>query len=122
MEFVKSHSIQKIETKVLYKWPNQPLRNSFETQRYEFDKRGVMLKYRGCKKNGVCSSTSYFLNKQGLLATSHYRHGMRNEINAYHYDENGLVVKIEKNKAIVNYGLFTSNVSVDLLELVERAK
>jgi DNA mismatch repair protein MutS2 len=34
----------------------------------------------------------------------------------------GTIDKIEKNKAIVNYGLFTSNVSVDLLELVERAK
>ena len=30
--------------------------------------------------------------------------------------------KIEKNKATVNYGMFTSNVNLDLLELVERAK
>jgi len=34
----------------------------------------------------------------------------------------GTIDKIEKNKATVNYGLFTSNVSVDLLELVERGK
>ena len=34
----------------------------------------------------------------------------------------GTIDKIEKNKAIVNYGLFTSNVSMDLLELVERGK
>ena len=31
----------------------------------------------------------------------------------------GSIDTIEKNKAIVNYGLFTTNVSVDLLELVE---
>ena len=34
----------------------------------------------------------------------------------------GSIDKIEKNKAIVNYGLFTTNVSVDLLELVESKK
>ena len=31
----------------------------------------------------------------------------------------GSIDKIEKNKATVNYGLFTTNVSIDLLELVE---
>ena len=31
----------------------------------------------------------------------------------------GSIDKIEKNKAIVNYGLFTSNVSLDLLEFVQ---
>ncbi|WP_426430314.1 endonuclease MutS2 [Winogradskyella sp. HB-48] len=31
----------------------------------------------------------------------------------------GSIDAIEKNKAIVNYGLFTTNVSIDLLELVE---
>ncbi|WP_439152397.1 endonuclease MutS2 [Winogradskyella sp.] len=34
----------------------------------------------------------------------------------------GSIDTIEKNKAIVNYGLFTTNVSVDLLELVEPKK
>jgi len=34
----------------------------------------------------------------------------------------GTIDTIEKGKAIVNYGLFTTNVSLDLLELVERAK
>jgi DNA mismatch repair protein MutS2 len=34
----------------------------------------------------------------------------------------GSIDNIEKNKAIVNYGLFTTNVSVDLLELVESKK
>ncbi len=34
----------------------------------------------------------------------------------------GTIDKIEKEKAIVNYGLFTTNVKLDLLELVERAK
>ncbi len=34
----------------------------------------------------------------------------------------GTIDKLEKDKAIVNYGLFTTNVKVDLLELVERAK
>ena len=34
----------------------------------------------------------------------------------------GTIDKIEKNKATVNYGMFTSNVNLDLLELVERAK
>lgn len=34
----------------------------------------------------------------------------------------GSIDKIEKNKAIVNYGLFTTNVSLDLLELVESKK
>jgi len=34
----------------------------------------------------------------------------------------GTIDKIEKGKAIVNYGLFTTNVNIDLLELVERAK
>jgi len=32
----------------------------------------------------------------------------------------GSIDKLEKNKAIVNYGLFTTNVGVDQLELVER--
>ena len=32
----------------------------------------------------------------------------------------GTIDKIEKNKAIVNYGLFTSNVSLDLLEYVKK--
>ncbi len=32
----------------------------------------------------------------------------------------GSIDKLEKNKAIVNYGLFTTNVSVDQLELVEK--
>ena len=32
----------------------------------------------------------------------------------------GTIDKIEKNKAIVNYGLFTSNVSLDLLEFVKK--
>jgi DNA mismatch repair protein MutS2 len=32
----------------------------------------------------------------------------------------GTIDKIEKNKAIVNYGMFTSSVNMDLLELVER--
>ncbi|MFZ4106604.1 endonuclease MutS2 [Flavobacterium sp.] len=32
----------------------------------------------------------------------------------------GTLEKIEKNKAVVNYGVFTSNVSMDLLEFVER--
>lgn len=34
----------------------------------------------------------------------------------------GSIDKIEKNKAIVNYGIFTTNVSVDQLELVEAKK
>ncbi|WP_338733904.1 endonuclease MutS2 [Mangrovimonas cancribranchiae] len=34
----------------------------------------------------------------------------------------GSIDKIEKNKAIVNYGLFTTNVSLDKLELVEAVK
>jgi DNA mismatch repair protein MutS2 len=34
----------------------------------------------------------------------------------------GTVDKIEKNKAIVNYGIFTTNVSIDQLELVEAKK
>ena len=34
----------------------------------------------------------------------------------------GSIDKIEKNKATVNYGLFTTNVSVEQLELVETKK
>lgn len=34
----------------------------------------------------------------------------------------GSIDKLEKNKAIVNYGIFTTNVNVDLLELVESGK
>lgn len=34
----------------------------------------------------------------------------------------GSIDKIEKNKAIVNYGVFTSSVSLDVLEFVERPK
>ncbi|MFY8186868.1 MAG: endonuclease MutS2 [Flavobacterium sp.] len=34
----------------------------------------------------------------------------------------GTIDKIEKNKATVNYGVFTSQVSLDVLELVERMK
>ena len=34
----------------------------------------------------------------------------------------GSIDNLEKNKAIVNYGMFTTNVSVDQLELVERKK
>ena len=34
----------------------------------------------------------------------------------------GSIDTLEKNKAIVNYGLFTTNVGVDQLELVEAGK
>ena len=34
----------------------------------------------------------------------------------------GTIDKIEKNKAVVNYGMFTTNVSLDQLELVESVK
>ena len=34
----------------------------------------------------------------------------------------GTIDTIEKGKAIVNYGIFTTNVNVDLLELVEAVK
>ena len=34
----------------------------------------------------------------------------------------GSIDSIEKNKAVVNYGIFTTNVSVDMLELVEAVK
>ncbi len=34
----------------------------------------------------------------------------------------GSIDKIEKNKAVVNYGIFTTNVSVEQLELVEKKK
>ena len=34
----------------------------------------------------------------------------------------GNIDKIEKNKAVVNYGMFTTNVSIDQLELVEAVK
>jgi DNA mismatch repair protein MutS2 len=34
----------------------------------------------------------------------------------------GTIDSIEKNKAIVNYGIFTSQVNLDLLEMVERKK
>lgn len=34
----------------------------------------------------------------------------------------GTIDKIEKNKAVVNYGMFTTNVSIDQLELVEAVK
>jgi len=34
----------------------------------------------------------------------------------------GTIDKIEKNKAVVNYGMFTTNVSLDQLELVEAVK
>ncbi|TFG72313.1 MAG: DNA mismatch repair protein MutS, partial [Flavobacteriales bacterium] len=34
----------------------------------------------------------------------------------------GSIDKLEKNKAVVNYGIFTTNVSVDQLELVEAKK
>ena len=34
----------------------------------------------------------------------------------------GTIDKIEKNKAVVNYGMFTTNVSLDQLVLVESVK
>ena len=34
----------------------------------------------------------------------------------------GTIDKIERNKAIVNYGVFTSNVSLEALEFVESPK
>ena len=34
----------------------------------------------------------------------------------------GSIDTLEKNKAVVNYGMFTTNVNVDLLELVEAKK
>ena len=34
----------------------------------------------------------------------------------------GTLEKIEKNKVVVNYGVFTSKVNLDLLEFVERPK
>ena len=34
----------------------------------------------------------------------------------------GTLEKIEKNKAIVNYGVFMSTVSIESLEFVERQK
>ena len=34
----------------------------------------------------------------------------------------GSIDSLEKNKAVVNYGIFTTNVSVDQLELVETSK
>ena len=34
----------------------------------------------------------------------------------------GSIDKIEKNKAVVNYGIFTTNVSLEQLELVEASK
>ena len=34
----------------------------------------------------------------------------------------GTIDKIEKKKAIVNYGVFTSTVSLEMLEFVERLK
>jgi DNA mismatch repair protein MutS2 len=34
----------------------------------------------------------------------------------------GSIDKLEKNKAVVNYGMFTTNVSVNQLELVEAKK
>ena len=34
----------------------------------------------------------------------------------------GSIDSLEKNKAVVNYGIFTTNVSVDQLELVESKK
>jgi DNA mismatch repair protein MutS2 len=34
----------------------------------------------------------------------------------------GSIDKIEKNKATVNYGVFTSKVSLEALEFVEKAK
>jgi DNA mismatch repair protein MutS2 len=34
----------------------------------------------------------------------------------------GSIDVLEKNKAIVNYGMFTTNVNVDLLELIETKK
>ncbi|MGJ8592900.1 MAG: endonuclease MutS2 [Aquaticitalea sp.] len=34
----------------------------------------------------------------------------------------GSIDKLEKNKAVINYGIFTTNVSIDQLELVEAAK
>jgi DNA mismatch repair protein MutS2 len=34
----------------------------------------------------------------------------------------GTIDSLEKGKAIVNYGIFTTNVNVDLLELVEAKK
>jgi DNA mismatch repair protein MutS2 len=34
----------------------------------------------------------------------------------------GSIDTIEKNKAIVNYGVFTTQVNLELLELVEAAK
>ncbi len=34
----------------------------------------------------------------------------------------GSIDKIEKNKVVVNYGIFTTNVDMDLLELVEAHK
>ena len=34
----------------------------------------------------------------------------------------GSIDAIEKKKAIVNYGMFTTQVNLDLLELVEAAK
>jgi DNA mismatch repair protein MutS2 len=34
----------------------------------------------------------------------------------------GSIDKIEKNKAVVNYGIFTSKVSLDQLEIVESVK
>jgi len=34
----------------------------------------------------------------------------------------GSIDKIEKNKAVVNYGIFTTNISLEELELVEAKK
>ncbi len=34
----------------------------------------------------------------------------------------GRIDRLEKGKAVVNYGIFTTNLSVDKLELLERKK
>lgn len=90
--FIKEHKIQTCRTKVLYKIPNYKIRSSKESQYFEMDAMGYVVKIISISKLGSDHSLSFFRNKRGKLSSVYEKDAYKNRLISYQYNENGLMV------------------------------
>lgn len=91
---IKSKSIKKITTKVMYKSPNKKIVFSAEGAIFECSRNGNVTKWKRTNRSGIMSTTSYFLSKNGRLATEHFETSHTDELKSYVYNTEGFITEI----------------------------
>ncbi len=98
-QIIKGKKVKKLITTVMHKSPNRKLVHSAEFAIFTFSKNGDVEKWVRANKSGNSTTTTYFISKNGLLATEHIQSTKKDVFRSYVYNDKDLVTEIQVAEA-----------------------